>query len=83
MDEATSNIDIETERHIQKLIETEFKESTVITVAHRLNTIINSDRVLVLEFGKVREFEDPRILKADQTSAFYGFLKEFQQASRK
>ena len=48
LDEATANIDIVTEQKIQQLIEHEFAESTVITIAHRLNTIIKSDRVLVL-----------------------------------
>ena len=48
LDEATANIDIVTEQKIQQLIEQEFAESTVITIAHRLNTIIKSDRVLLL-----------------------------------
>ena len=51
MDEATANIDIKTEKIIQKLISEEFAESTVITIAHRLNTILNSDKVLILENG--------------------------------
>jgi ATP-binding cassette, subfamily C (CFTR/MRP), member 1 len=62
MDEATSNIDIKTEEIIQKLITDEFKESTVITIAHRLNTIMNSDKVLILEQGQLvhREIDDFR-----------------------
>ena len=51
MDEATANIDVKTEEIIQKLINEEFLESTVITIAHRLNTILNSDKVLILEQG--------------------------------
>ena len=51
LDEATSNIDIVTEEKVQSLIQTEFADATVLTIAHRLNTIINSDRVLVLSFG--------------------------------
>ena len=51
LDEATANIDIVTEQKIQNLIENEFKSSTVITIAHRLNTIIKSDKVLVLGSG--------------------------------
>jgi ABC-type multidrug transport system fused ATPase/permease subunit len=51
LDEATANIDIVTEEKVQFLINTEFTNATVLTIAHRLNTIINSDRVLVLSFG--------------------------------
>ncbi len=51
LDEATANIDVVLEQRIQGLINSEFKDATVITIAHRLNTIINSDRVLVLSFG--------------------------------
>ena len=49
LDEATANIDIKTEQNIQKMISSEFAGSTVITIAHRLNTIIQSDKVMVLE----------------------------------
>ena len=62
LDEATANIDIVTEEKIQKLIESEFRESTVITIAHRLNTIIKSDKVLVLVDGRVEEYDAPREL---------------------
>ena len=59
LDEATANIDVILEQRIQKLIGEEFEDATMITIAHRLNTIINSDRVLVLSFGQVLEYEDP------------------------
>ena len=48
LDEATANIDVNTEEIIQQLIKKDFKDATVLTIAHRLNTIINSDKVLVL-----------------------------------
>lgn len=51
LDEATSNIDIVTESKIQKLIHENFKDSTMLTIAHRLNTIINSDKILLLDHG--------------------------------
>jgi len=51
LDEATANIDVVLEQKIQSLISAEFKDATVITIAHRLNTIIHSDRVLVLSYG--------------------------------
>jgi len=53
MDEATASIDVNTEKIVQKLIQEEFKDSTVITVAHRLNTVMQSDKILVLGFGEV------------------------------
>ena len=59
LDEATSNIDVLTEQKIQSLIQSEFSESTVLTIAHRLNTIMNSDKISVLSFGKVKEFGTP------------------------
>ena len=59
LDEATANIDIETEQKIQQLINHAFTASTVITIAHRLNTIINSDKVLVLSNGEVIEYDSP------------------------
>jgi len=70
LDEATANIDIVTEEKIQKLIESEFRESTVITIAHRLNTIIKSDKVLVLSYGKVEEYGTPNELMQDPNSSF-------------
>jgi len=51
LDEATASIDVVTEKKIQELIELEFKESTMLVIAHRLNTIMHSDRILVLSFG--------------------------------
>ena len=53
LDEATANIDVVTEQAIQRLIKEEFKGATVLTIAHRLNTIIQSDRVLMLSKGTV------------------------------
>ena len=54
VDEATANIDVTTESIIYKAMNEGFKNSTVITVAHRLNTVINSDRILVLEGGMLK-----------------------------
>ena len=52
----------------------EFKDSTVITVAHRLNTVIKSDKILVMGFGKVIEFDTPERLMNDPNSEFYSLL---------
>jgi ATP-binding cassette subfamily C (CFTR/MRP) protein 1 len=78
MDEATASIDVITEILVQKLITEEFANSTVITVAHRLNTILNSDKILVLGFGKVLEFDTPENLQNDTGSEFYSMLNEFK-----
>ena len=79
LDEATANIDVVTERKIQELISTEFKYSTVLTIAHRLNTIINSDRILVLDAGQKVEFAEPKTLIADESSRFYKLLQELKK----
>ena len=77
MDEATANIDMNTEQIIQELMNEEFKDSTMITVAHRLNTVIKSDKILVMEFGKVIEYDTPEKLMNDPNSEFYSLLQEF------
>ena len=62
MDEATANVDYRTDQLIQETIRTKFKHCTVMTIAHRLNTIIDYDRVLVLENGQVVEYDKPENL---------------------
>ncbi|RAH78385.1 ABC multidrug transporter [Aspergillus japonicus CBS 114.51] len=62
LDEATSDIDVATERLIQKVIRERFKDCTVITIAHRLDTILDSDRVVLLDHGEVVEFDSPATL---------------------
>ena len=62
MDEATANVDLKTDRLIQQVIRDKFKDSTVLTIAHRLNTIMDYDRVLVLDGGRVVEFDRPEVL---------------------
>ena len=62
LDEATANIDIKTETKIQELINTEFKGCTVLTIAHRLQTIMNSDQIIVMNHGAVKEMGPPKEL---------------------
>jgi ABC-type multidrug transport system fused ATPase/permease subunit len=79
LDEATASIDNETDERIQKIIRERFKDSTIITVAHRLNTIIDYDRVLVLQDGAVAEFDTPSALLAVD-SLFKGFWDRFEMS---
>ncbi|ORY50511.1 P-loop containing nucleoside triphosphate hydrolase protein [Rhizoclosmatium globosum] len=74
MDEATANVDFETDAKIQKSLREDFKEATVLTIAHRLNTIMDSDRVLILDGGKVAEFDSPRALLLNQDTIFYSLV---------
>jgi ATP-binding cassette subfamily C (CFTR/MRP) protein 1 len=67
LDEATSNVDAETDQLMQKLIREEFKGYTIITVAHRLDTILDSDRIVVLEAGRVVEVGPPSELLSRQS----------------
>jgi ATP-binding cassette, subfamily C (CFTR/MRP), member 1 len=59
LDEATSNVDTETDQLMQRIIRKEFSQHTIITVAHRLNTILDSDVVAVLHEGRLVEFGPP------------------------
>jgi ATP-binding cassette subfamily C (CFTR/MRP) protein 1 len=59
MDEATASVDPDTDAKIQRVLRTEFQSSTCITVAHRLNTIMDSDYILVMDNGKAVEFDSP------------------------
>ena len=70
MDEATANVDYKTDQLIQETIHTKSKHCTVITIAHRLNTIIHYDRVLVLENGQVVEYDKPEILLQNERGQF-------------
>jgi ABC-type multidrug transport system fused ATPase/permease subunit len=62
IDEATASVDYKTDAAIQEVIGSEFKEMTLIIVAHRLQTIMAADKVLVLDSGRVMEFDSPRAL---------------------
>ncbi|KAM6551931.1 hypothetical protein CsatB_001739 [Cannabis sativa] len=70
LDEATSAVDVKTDALIQKTIREEFKSCTMLIIAHRLNTIIDSDRVLVLDAGQVLEYDSPEELLSNEESAF-------------
>lgn len=81
LDEATAAVDVETDKLIQETIRGEFKERTILIIAHRLNTILDSDKIVVLDKGHIAEFDTPEALLADRSSMFYalaergGFIK--------
>jgi ATP-binding cassette subfamily C (CFTR/MRP) protein 1 len=70
-----------TEEKIQKLINRSFANSTVFTIAHRINTIINSDKVLVLDQGRCVEYDSPKVLTKDDNSKLSGLIKEIKSES--
>ncbi|XP_022081531.1 multidrug resistance-associated protein 7-like [Acanthaster planci] len=74
IDEATASVDMATDRLLQRTIRQEFAASTVLTIAHRLDTIMDSDRVLVMSSGQVAELASPAELLEDPTSIFYGLV---------
>ena len=55
-------MDVQTDKFLQETIRTEFADRTILTIAHRINTIMDSDRILVLSAGKVAEFDSPEIV---------------------
>ncbi|KAF4624351.1 hypothetical protein G7Y89_g13820 [Cudoniella acicularis] len=63
LDEATSSVDVETEKEIRKVVDAEFQGKTVITVAHRIEAIVDCDLVAVLDRGRLVEFGSPEILR--------------------
>ncbi|KAJ1525502.1 hypothetical protein ONE63_010311 [Megalurothrips usitatus] len=78
LDEATANVDPQTDALIQKTIRSKFAHCTVLTVAHRLNTIMDSDRVLVMDDGRAAEFDHPHLL-IQKRGIFYSLVQQTGQ----
>lgn len=76
LDEATASIDHNTDEFIQSTIRNQFKECTILTIAHRLNTIIDNHRIMVLDRGKLVEFDTPKNLLSNNSSIFYSMAKD-------
>ncbi|CAN9498133.1 unnamed protein product [Ophioblennius macclurei] len=76
IDEATANVDPRTDELIQRTIRDKFRDCTVLTIAHRLNTIIDSDRILVLDAGRIHAYDEPYILLQDQEGIFYKMVQQ-------
>lgn len=76
IDEATANVDQETDKFIQATIKSSFQTATVLTIAHRIRTIMYCDRVLVMGDGEVLEFEEPNLLIQNIDSHFYHLVSQ-------
>ena len=76
LDEATASIDAETDRIIQEMVRRVFKGITVLTIAHRLNTIADSDLIIVLEQGRVAEIDSPEKLLEDPDSMYSSLVRK-------
>ena len=76
LDEATASVDLDTDDLIQATIREEFSDCTVLTIAHRLNTILDSNRIMVLGEGKIIEFDTPDVLMGNMESHFYKMAKD-------
>ncbi|KAG9067481.1 hypothetical protein KI688_012264 [Linnemannia hyalina] len=76
LDEATAAIDVETDNAIQRALRREFQNCTVLTIAHRINTIMDSDKILVLEQGRVAEFDSPSVLLQKKDGLFYSLASQ-------
>nr|XP_014970252.1 ATP-binding cassette sub-family C member 8 isoform X5 [Macaca mulatta] len=75
MDEATASIDMATENILQKVVMTAFADRTVVTIAHRVHTILSADLVIVLKRGAILEFDKPEKLLSRKDSVFASFVR--------
>ncbi|KAB0797841.1 hypothetical protein PPYR_08834 [Photinus pyralis] len=74
LDEATANVDPQTDALIQKTIRKQFSQCTVLTIAHRLNTVMDSDKILVMDAGTAVQFDHPYTLLQNEKGIFYGMV---------
>ena len=74
MDEPSSNVDEATDARVQQVLREAFRGTTTITIAHRLETIIDSDTILVLDAGRAVEHDSPKALLGDASSHFRGLV---------
>ncbi|XP_015184428.1 PREDICTED: probable multidrug resistance-associated protein lethal(2)03659 isoform X2 [Polistes dominula] len=79
LDEATANVDPRTDELIQKTIRQKFEKCTVLTIAHRLNTVMDNDRILVMDAGRAVEFDHPHILLQNSKGYLSSMVQETGQ----
>ncbi|KAH3687464.1 hypothetical protein WICPIJ_001574 [Wickerhamomyces pijperi] len=76
LDEATASVDFQTDKIIQETIRREFQNRTILTIAHRLDTIMDSDKVVVLDKGRVVQYDSVEKLLSDEKGEFYGLCAQ-------
>ncbi|KAH3901580.1 uncharacterized protein SCDLUD_001343 [Saccharomycodes ludwigii] len=76
LDEATASIDYKSDAKIQQTIREEFRNSTILTIAHRLRSIIDYDKILVMDAGEVKEYDHPYSLLLNKDSIFYSMCED-------
>ncbi|CAO2835203.1 unnamed protein product [Amaranthus hypochondriacus] len=82
LDEATASVDSATDGVIQKIINQEFKDRTIVTIAHRIHTVVDSDLVLVLSDGRIAEYDSPSKLLEREDSFFLSLIREYSARSQ-
>ena len=76
LDEATANVDYQTDNLIKQTLHDDFADCTVVTIAHRIHTAINADRIMVMEQGRIVEFDSPKVLLAKAESILRNMMSE-------
>ncbi|KAL3266144.1 hypothetical protein HHI36_010329 [Cryptolaemus montrouzieri] len=76
LDECSSNVDADTDNLIQNIIRKDFDQCTVLTITHRLNTIMSCDRIMVIDLGKIIQFDKPNVLLQDAEGKFYEMVNK-------
>ncbi|KAL7711107.1 hypothetical protein N2W54_005601 [Lotmaria passim] len=76
MDEATANVDARLDQTVQRVVAEQFRDYTVVTIAHRLHTVASYDMILVMAHGRVVECGSPRSLLGNRASAFFGMVAQ-------
>ncbi|ORX68194.1 P-loop containing nucleoside triphosphate hydrolase protein [Linderina pennispora] len=82
LDEATANIDSETDSLIRRVVQRDFRHSTVITIAHRLESVLDSDRIVVMDNGRVVELGPPKELASNHNGLFSQLLAAQKQREK-